>query len=390
MIIAAKRTAIGKFGGQFKSLSAVDLGVACLKGLLATVPAGVAQVDQVLLGNVLSAGLGQNPARLVAQGAGLAPQVTASTINDVCGSSLKALRFAQLTLAVGAARAIVVGGIESMSQAPLLLARPPKKAPVDRTGALTDSLFHDGLTDTLTDQAMGAQVEVLAQTRGITRQAQDQYAARSHEKAAAATAAGLFADEIIPVQVADQWITQDESIRAATTPAALAKLAPVFADQGTITAGNSSPLNDGASMVLLATERVAQEQGWPIAAYLEEFSEVGAPSPEFGITPVAAVRSVLAQAHLTMDAIDLVELNEAFAAQALAVQTDLQIPADKLNRCGGALALGHPLAASGTRLVTTLLSEMRRQELTDGLVTLCIGGGQGIAWHLRREKTEAR
>ncbi|WP_461219135.1 thiolase family protein [Lapidilactobacillus salsurivasis] len=385
VIIAAKRTAIGKFGGQFRTLSAVDLGVACLKGLLAAVPGGATQVDQVLLGNVLSAGLGQNPARLVAQQAGLAPQVTATTVNDVCGSSLKAMRFAQLTLAAGAARAIVVGGIESMSQAPFLLARPEKRQPVDRAGALTDSLFHDGLTDTLTEQAMGAQVEAMAQEQGFTRAQQDQYAVLSHEKATAATAAGRFQAEIVPVTVGDQAVTRDESIRPQTTLAALAQLPAAFAPAGTITAGNSSPLNDGASMVFLTTEREAQAQNWPIAAYLGEFSEVGAPSPQFGTTPIAAVQAVLAQARLSLAAIDVVELNEAFAAQALAVQTALQIPAAKLNPTGGALALGHPLAASGTRLVTTLLSEMGRRDLRNGLVTLCIGGGQGIAWRLYRE-----
>lgn len=385
VIVAAKRTAIGKYLGQFKDLSAVDLGVACLKGLLAGVEGAAEQVQQVLLGNVYSAGLGQNPARQVAILSGLENTVTATTINDVCGSSLKALHFGQQALQLGEAQAVVVGGIESMSNAPLLLHRPAKKQSVDREGELLDSLFNDGLTDALTGEGMGVQVERVAQQEGITRQQQDTFAVNSQQKAAQATAANAFADEIVAVQVDGVEITQDEAIRPNTSLEGLAALRTAFAEDGTITAGNASPLNDGASMVLLATETFAKQQNWPILAYVEEFAEVGTSSELFGNTPIAAVEQVLAQSQLSMDQIDVVELNEAFAAQALIVQQALQIPDDKLNPFGGATALGHPLAATGTRLVATLLDIMQQRQLVNGIATLCIGGGQGIALRLSRE-----
>lgn len=385
VIVAAKRTAIGKYLGQFKDVSAVELGVACLKGLLSEVDGVAEQVQQVLLGNVYSAGLGQNPARQVAISSGLQNSVTATTINDVCGSSLKALHFGQQALQLGEAQAIVVGGIESMSNTPLLLQRPAKKQPIDRDGELKDSLFGDGLTDALTGEGMGVQVERVAQQEGITRQQQDEFALKSQQKAAQAAANQAFAPEIVPVVVNGVEVVKDEAIRPNTTLAGLAGLKPAFAADGTITAGNASPLNDGASMVLLATEEFAKQQQWPILAYVEEFAEVGTSSELFGITPIAAVQQVLAQAHLTMDQIDVVELNEAFAAQALIVQQTLQIPEEKLNPFGGATALGHPLAATGTRMVTTLLNIMQQQQLNNGIATLCIGGGQGIALRLSRE-----
>ncbi|WP_125608196.1 thiolase family protein [Lapidilactobacillus bayanensis] len=385
VIVAAKRTAIGKYLGQFKALSAVDLGVACLKGLLAEVDGAAEQIQQVLLGNVYSAGLGQNPARQVAILSGLQNSVTATTINDVCGSSLKALHFGQQALQLGEAQAVIVGGIESMSNAPLLLQRPAKKQPVNRDSDLLDSLFNDGLTDALTGVSMGIQVEQLAQQEKMTRQQQDEFAVKSQQKAAQATMNNLFTDEIVPVVVDNQAITQDEAVRPATTLTGLAALKPAFAADGTITAGNASPLNDGASMILLATAEFAQQQNWPVLAYVEEFTEVGNASELFGVTPIAAVEQLLARANLTMDQIDVVELNEAFAAQALLVQQSLNIPDAKLNPFGGAIALGHPLAATGTRIVTTLLNIMRQRQLTNGLATLCIGGGQGIALRISRE-----
>lgn len=385
VIVAAKRTPIGKFRGQFKEMSAVDLGVACLQGLLIEIPAAKSRIDQVLIGNVLGAGLGQDPARQVAIRSGLENEVTATTINDVCGSSLKALHFAQLSLLAGEANVIVAGGIESMSNAPLLLQRPEKKQAVDRQGVLTDSLFEDGLTDAMTHEAMGKQIEEMVANKKITREQQDEYAVHSQQKAAAAIASGVFADEIVPIEVAGEWITRDESVRATTSFAGLASLRTSFDSEGTITAGNASPLNDGASMVLLTTETLAHEQNWPIMSFVGEFSEVGVASPDFGIAPIQAVRNVLASAKLDVDQIDLFELNEAFAAQAIAVCDGLKIPEDKLNISGGAIALGHPLGATGTRLIATLVHEMQRQKLSHGLATLCIGGGQGIAVHLNRE-----
>ncbi|WP_125766821.1 thiolase family protein [Lapidilactobacillus wuchangensis] len=385
VIVAAKRTAIGKFGGQFSQVDAVALGKACLQGLLATIPQASQLVEQVWLGNVLGAGLGQNPARQVLLRAGLPVTATATTINDVCGSSLKALRLAQMSLLLGDAQVVVAGGIENMSQAPILETRPPRKGQPVTTTNKVDSLFHDGLTDSLTDQAMGLEVEALAAQNQISRLAQDKFALWSQEKAAAAETAGLFVDEIIPVTVAGQVIAHDETIRRNTSLAKLSQLQPAFQAEGTITAGNASPINDGASMLLLTTATFAREHDWPIEAYLEEFAESGVASPEFGLAPITAVKTVLEKAHLTMAQIDVVELNEAFAAQALAVQTALAIPDSKLNPLGGAIALGHPLGATGTRMIATLLTALKTNQATHGLATLCIGGGQGIAWHLSRE-----
>lgn len=384
VIVAAKRTAIGRFGGQFKEMSAIELGQACLTALLQTVPQAQAQVEQVLLGNVLSAGLGQNPARQVAIKSGLKKQVVATTINDVCGSSLKALRFAQMSLLLGDSQVVVAGGIENMSQAPLLLPRPGKQKSVDRQAELTDSLFHDGLTDALTDTVMGKQVEQLAQQAQVSRLDQDQFALVSQQKAQRAQSQGQFAAEIAPVKVKGQVVTRDEAPRPQTSLAKLAALPPAFSQHGTITAGNASPLNDGASMVLLTTATHAQKMGWPILAQLNEFSEVGVASPEFGLAPIPAIQKLLSQMTITSDQIDLFEINESFAAQALLIQQELAIPTPKLNVYGGAIALGHPLGASGTRLLTTLLTAMQQKQATHAIISMCIGGGQGIAWHLSR------
>lgn len=384
VIVAAKRTAIGRFGGQFKNTSAIQLGQACLTALLQTVPHAQEQVEQVLLGNVLSAGLGQNPARQVAIKSGLSQKVVATTVNDVCGSSLKALRFAQMSLLLGDSQVVVAGGIENMSQTPLLLPRPAKKKPVDRQAPLTDSLFHDGLTDALTDTVMGKQVERLAQQAQISRRDQDQFALASQKKAQQAQTQGYFATEVAPVRVNGQMITQDEAPRPETNLTKLAALPPAFSKAGTITAGNASPLNDGASMVLLTTATHAQKMGWPILAQLDEFSEVGVASPNFGLAPVPAIQDLLHKMTITADQVDLFEINESFAAQVLMIQKELAIPESKLNIYGGAIALGHPLGASGTRLLTTLVTAMQQKQATHAIISMCIGGGQGIAWHLSR------
>lgn len=385
VIVAAKRTAIGKYLGQFKNLSAIDLGVACLKGLLASVPNATEQVEQVLLGNVYSAGLGQNPARQVAILSGLKNSITTTTVNDVCGSSLKALHFAQQTLQLGEAKVMVVGGIESMSNALLLLHRPDKKQPVDRAGELVDSLFNDGLIDGLTGDSMGLQVEEVARQYQVTRQQQDEFAVKSQEKATQAVAANVFADEIVPVAVDGEMVINDEAIRPTTTLTGLAQLKPSFAEDGTITAGNASPLNDGASMVLLATETFARQQEWPILAYVEEFAEVGDRSELFGITPIAAINQLLAKSQLALTQFGVIELNEAFAAQSIIVQNELKITDQQLNPFGGAIALGHPLGATGTRMITTLVNAMIHSNAQNGMASLCIGGGQGIALRLSRE-----
>ena len=385
VIVATKRTAIGKFGGQFRQIDAVTLGKYCLQGLLADIPQAQKLVEEVWLGNVLGAGLGQNPARQVLLRAGLPVTATATTVNDVCGSSLKALRLAQMSLLLNEAQVVVAGGIENMSQAPILQSRPARKGQPENQQAPVDSLFHDGLTDSLTDQEMGLEVEALVKQQRISRFAQDQFALWSQEKAAAAETAGLFQNEIVPIPVADKLIKRDETIRRQTSLEKLGLLRPAFRADGTITAGNASPINDGASMLLLTTETFAREHQWPIEAFLEEFAEVGVSTPEFGLAPIAAVQVVLEKAQLTMNEIGVVELNEAFAAQALAVQKALEIPDDKLNPLGGAIALGHPLGATGTRMIATLITALKAKHAEHGLATLCIGGGQGIAWHLSRE-----
>lgn len=388
VIVAALRTPIGAFNGSLAGLSAVAIGTQLLKGILAQQPVLKDNIDEVILGQVLTAGCGQNPARQTALFAGVAESVPAMTINKVCGSGLKAVQLAAQAVVNGDARMVVAGGQESMSQAPHVLPSSRKgKKMGDWT--LLDTMIKDGLWDVFNDYHMGVTAENIAKKWHISREAQDAFAAYSQQKAAAAQAAGYFANEILPVSIPQRKgeplvFAQDEQIRAGTTPETLAKLRPAFATEGTVTAGNASSLNDGAAMVVVTSEQEATRFGLPILGIIEAASSAGVEPEIMGTGPIAATRKVLDKADWQLSEIDLIEANEAFAAQALCVNQALDLDVNKVNINGGAIALGHPIGASGCRILVTLLHAMARQEARKGLATLCIGGGMGIAMLISR------
>lgn len=383
VIVAAARTPIGAFNGALSSLSAVQIGTQLLSGMLAKQPILQEQIDEVILGQVLTAGCGQNPARQTAIHAGLPKQVSALTINKVCGSGLKAVQLAAQAVLNGDAKMVVAGGQESMSQAAHVL-------PNSRTGkkmgnwALLDSMVTDGLWDVFNDYHMGQTAENIANRWEISRQEQDAFAANSQQKAAKAQTAGRFVEEILPVSIPQRkgdpvMVEADEQIRPDTTTESLAKLRPAFANEGTVTAGNASTLNDGAAMVVVTSEEEAKRLGLPILAVIEAASSAGVDPEIMGTGPIAATQKVLKKAHWQVKDLDLIEANEAFSVQALCVNKELGLDASKVNVNGGAVALGHPIGASGCRILVTLLHEMQRQDAKKGLATLCIGGGMGVA-----------
>jgi acetyl-CoA C-acetyltransferase len=344
-------------------------------------------VDEVVLGCVLTAGLGQNPARQVAIGAGIPKEVPATTINMVCGSGLKAVAIASQMIRAGDVHVVVAGGMENMTRAPYLL-------PSGRFGArmgnaeLIDSMVHDGLWDAFNDIHMGITAENLADQREISREEQDEFAAISQQKAERAVAEGIFSDEIVPIEVpakgGARLVDSDEAPRAGTTADALAKLRTAFRrDGGTVTAGNASGINDGAAAIVVMSASKANELGLRTFGTVESYASVGVEPKIMGIGPVPAVRKALATAGLQLSDIDLFELNEAFAAQSLAVLRELDIEPERINPHGGAIALGHPIGASGGRILVTLLHEMRRRNSVRGVAALCVGGGQGQAAIIR-------
>lgn len=382
-IVGAKRTPFGKYRGFFKDKSAVDLGVMALKGLLAESKINPEQIDGVLIGNVLGAGLGQNVARQIALGAGLPEKIVASVVDDVCGSSLKALRFAQGQMEMGDLGIAVVGGAESMTNAPLLLDKSEKHSADQH---FRDSLQVDGIGDAYSQKPMGLTAENVADKYEVTRQQMDEFAYKSHDKAYAALENNWFENEILPVTIDGQTLTSDETIRPDTSVDALSKLKPVFKEDGRVTAGNSSPLSDGASMLLIATEEKVEELDLQPIAHLGAFSEVGFDPAYMGYAPYFAIKNLFEKTNTTIDDYDLVEINEAFAAQAYAVARDLNIPQSKLNVAGGAISLGHPLGATGTRLVMGAINSLEKLGGKRAIVSLCIGGGQAIAYEIRRIK----
>lgn len=383
VIVSAARTPIGKFRGMFTNVSAVELGTQVIKAAIKRANISPDQVDQVILGNVLQAGLGQNPARQAAIHAGIPQTATAMTVNQVCGSGLKAVMLGQQALQLGLAQTVVVGGTENMTQAPLLLKREDKANVA--TAQLSDSMFSDGLTDAFGHYAMGVTAENLIDHHHISREAQDLFAFNSQQTAAHAQATGKFTAEIAPVTLADGTVLSvDESIRPQTTLAKLAELKPVFKAGGSVTAGNSSTINDGASALVLMTKDDALAQNIPFLATIKAAVEIGTDPALMGYAPFYAVNQLLAKADLPIEAIDLFELNEAFAAQSLAVMTDLKIPESKININGGAIALGHPIGASGARILTTLIANLNETQTTLGVASLCIGGGIGVAMLIER------
>ncbi|WP_312931458.1 acetyl-CoA C-acetyltransferase [Stutzerimonas nitrititolerans] len=388
VIVAATRTAIGSFQGALANVPAVDLGAAVIQRLLGQTGVPGEQVDEVILGHVLTAGAGQNTARQAAVKAGLPHGVSSMTLNKVCGSGLKAVQLAAQAIRCGDAEVVIAGGMENMSLAPYVM-------PGARTGLrmghgkVVDTMIQDGLWDAFNDYHMGITAENLVEKYGLSREEQDAFAAASQQKAAAAIEAGRFADEITPIRIPQRKgeplaFAVDEQPRAGTTAEALAKLKPAFKKDGSVTAGNASSLNDGAAAVLLMSAKKAQALGLPVLARIAGYASAGVDPAIMGIGPVDATRRTLARAGWDIQQLDLIEANEAFAAQSLSVGKELHWDAAKVNVNGGAIALGHPIGASGCRILVTLLHEMIRRDAHKGLATLCIGGGQGVALAVER------
>ncbi|WP_281524027.1 acetyl-CoA C-acetyltransferase [Dolosigranulum pigrum] len=390
-IVGAKRTPIGSFLGSLKSVSAVKLASLAIRGALEQAQVQSTDVTEVILGNVLSTGLGQGIARQAAIGAGLSIDVPAYSLNMVCGSGLKAVANGMSMIQSGLAQAVVTGGTESMSNAPFLVDGHIRSGRKMGHMNFTDSMLHDGLTDAFEGYHMGITAENVAREFGISRGEQDQFAIRSQEKAIIAQDSGKFADEIVPVVVETragvEEVAEDEYINRTTTLEKMTNLRPVFKADGTVTAANASGLNDGASAIILASEQLSEAQQLPIMAEVIAIGQGGVDPSVMGIGPVPAIKKALEAANLTLADIDLFELNEAFAAQSLAVMNELatgsdesvEALSDRMNVNGGAIALGHPIGASGNRILVTLLYELKRRNLTYGLASLCIGGGMGLA-----------
>ena len=388
-ICAVARTPIGKFMGSLSGFTAVDLGVLAVKELCqrAGIQGTSGIIDEVIFGQVLQAGAGQNPARQVALGAGLPYSTPCVTINKVCGSSLKAAMMAANSIRAGEYKAIIAGGMESMSNAPHLLQNHRKGSKMGDS-MLVDSMIHDGLWDGYNDVHMGTTGETIAQECNITREASDAYAARSQQRAAAAQENGWFDWEMFAIEIAQRrgdpiHFNHDEGVRASTTEASLAGLRPVFKKGGQVTAGNASTLNDGASAVLLADAAYAQQQGWEVLGYVEDYCTTGVEPARVMSAPITAVQMLLNRNDLNVMDIDVFEHNEAFASASCSVAQELNIPDDRFNLHGGAISLGHPLGSSGTRCLITMLGVMRRLEASSGIVTLCLGGGNAVAMLVR-------
>ncbi|POA76114.1 acetyl-CoA C-acetyltransferase [Pseudomonas sp. DP16D-R1] len=388
VIVAATRTAIGSFQGSLANVSAVDLGAAVIRQLLAQTGLDPAQVDEVIMGQVLTAGAGQNPARQASIKAGLPFAVPAMTLNKVCGSGLKALHLGAQAIRCGDADVIIAGGQENMSLSNYVM-------PGARTGLrmgnaqLVDTMISDGLWDAFNDYHMGITAENLAEKYSLTREQQDAFAAASQQKATAAIEGGRFVDEITPILIPQRKgdplsFATDEQPRAGTTAESLGKLKSAFKKDGSVTAGNASSLNDGAAAVILMSAEKAKALGLPVLAKIAAYANAGVDPAIMGIGPVSATRRCLDKAGWSIDQLDLIEANEAFAAQSLAVAKDLEWDLNKVNVNGGAIALGHPIGASGCRVLVTLLHEMIKRDAKKGLATLCIGGGQGVALALER------
>jgi acetyl-CoA C-acetyltransferase len=387
VIVAALRTAVGKFGGSIAKLPAADLGAQVIKALLAASGVAPAQVSEVLMGQVLTAGCGQNPARQAAIRAGLPDTVPAMTVGKVCGSGLKATHLAAQAIKCGDADVIIAGGQENMSATPHLLAGSRDGFRMG-DAKLVDSMIIDGLWDVYNNYHMGTTAENIARQYGITRREQDEFAAASQQKAEAAQRAGRFKDEIVPVEIVSKKGTLrfelDEYIRPGTTAEALGELKPAFSKDGTVTAGNASGLNDGAAAVLMTSASKARELGLKPLARVKAYSSAGVDPKIMGMGPVPASQLCLKKAGWTHADLDLMEINEAFAAQAIGVNRQMGWDTTRINVNGGAIAIGHPIGASGCRILVTLLHEMVRRDAHRGLASLCIGGGMGVALAVER------
>lgn len=387
VIVAAMRTAVGKFAGAFNNTPAVELGAAVIKALLEKTGVKGDQVDEVILGQVLTAGLGQNPARQAVIKSGLPQQVPAMTINKVCGSSLKAVMLGAQAIKCGDAEIVIAGGQENMSMSPHVL-NGSRNGFRMGDAKLLDSMIVDGLWDVYNEYHMGTTAENLANKYTISREAQDEFACASQNKAEAAQKAGKFTDEIVPFVIkgkkGDTVVDTDEYPRHGATVESLAGLRPAFDKAGSVTAGNASGINDGAAAVMLMSAAKAKELGLNPMATIKSYASSGVDPSIMGIGPVSACQAALKKANWKHEELDVMEINEAFAAQAMAVNQDMGWDTSKINVNGGAIAIGHPIGASGARILVTLLHEMVRQDAKKGIASLCIGGGMGVALAVER------
>ncbi|ARB39751.1 MULTISPECIES: thiolase family protein [Mammaliicoccus] len=372
VIVSAQRTPVGKFRGKLSNYSAVELGTAALKSAINKIQLDPKDIENVIFGNVVQAGTGQNAARQIAVNAGLPYETPGMTVNEVCGSGLKSIILGKQLIQLGEANVVAVGGIESMTNTPDLVLK--------KGDAPVKSFMHDGLTDVFHNMAMGLTAEAIATKYEVTREEQDTFALNSHLKSDKATKAGKFNEEIVPLEdVNGETITSDELIRPESTIEDLATLKTIFKEDGTVTAGNASALSDGGSALILMSESYAKEHGYTILATVGQHAEIGCDPLYMGYAPFYAVESLLNKTGKTIQDIDLVEMTEAFSAQSIPVKKNLNIPDEKFNIYGGAIALGHPLGSTGSRLVTTLAHALKQEDKQTGIATACIGGGLGIA-----------
>lgn len=372
VIVSAQRTPVGKFRGKLSNYSAVELGTAALKSAINKIQLDPKDIENVIFGNVVQAGTGQNAARQIAVNAGLPYETPGMTVNEVCGSGLKSIILGKQLIQLGEANVVAVGGIESMTNTPDLVLK--------KGDAPVKSFMHDGLTDVFHNMAMGLTAEAIATKYEVTREEQDTFALNSHLKSDKATKAGKFNEEIVPLEdVNGETITSDELTRPESTIEDLATLKTIFKEDGTVTAGNASALSDGGSALILMSESYAKEHGYTILATVGQHAEIGCDPLYMGYAPFYAVESLLNKTGKTIQDIDLVEMTEAFSAQSIPVKKNLNIPDEKFNIYGGAIALGHPLGSTGSRLVTTLAHALKQEDKQTGIATACIGGGLGIA-----------
>ncbi|CDR61268.1 acetyl-CoA C-acetyltransferase [Staphylococcus schweitzeri] len=382
VLAAAYRTPIGVFGGAFKDVHAYDLGATLIEHIIKETGLNPSEIDEVIIGNVLQAGQGQNPARIAAMKGGLPETVPAFTVNKVCGSGLKSIQLAYQSIVTGENDIVLAGGMENMSQSPMLVNNSRFGFKMGHQ-SMVDSMVYDGLTDVFNQYHMGITAENLVEQYGISREEQDTFAVNSQQKAVRAQQNGEFDSEIVPVSIPQRKgepivVTKDEGVRENVSVEKLSRLRPAFKKDGTVTAGNASGINDGAAMMLVMSEDKAKELNIEPLAVLDGFGSHGVDPSIMGIAPVGAVEKALKRSKKELSDIDVFELNEAFAAQSLAVDRELKLPPEKVNVKGGAIALGHPIGASGARVLVTLLHQLN-DEVETGLTSLCIGGGQAIA-----------
>ncbi|HHO5953435.1 TPA: acetyl-CoA C-acetyltransferase [Staphylococcus aureus] len=382
VLAAAYRTPIGVFGGAFKDVPAYDLGATLIEHIIKETGLNPSEIDEVIIGNVLQAGQGQNPARIAAMKGGLPETVPAFTVNKVCGSGLKSIQLAYQSIVTGENDIVLAGGMENMSQSPMLVNNSRFGFKMGHQ-SMVDSMVYDGLTDVFNQYHMGITAENLVEQYGISREEQDTFAVNSQQKAVRAQQNGEFDSEIVPVSIPQRkgepiLVTKDEGVRENVSVEKLSRLRPAFKKDGTVTAGNASGINDGAAMMLVMSEDKAKELNIEPLAVLDGFGSHGVDPSIMGIAPVGAVEKALKRSKKELSDIDVFELNEAFAAQSLAVDRELKLPPEKVNVKGGAIALGHPIGVSGARVLVTLLHQLN-DEVETGLTSLCIGGGQAIA-----------